>query len=83
MVVSTSIRLLSEYPYLREGTVVPEVAFVWEAVADESKLALLDILLDGVQEFCSVLRYQYCCLWKRRIKVFEGKRVWEGAENCF
>jgi hypothetical protein len=34
--------------YLREGTVVPEVALVREAVADETELALLDILLDGV-----------------------------------
>jgi hypothetical protein len=33
------------YSYLREGTVVPEVALVGEAIADESQLALLDILL--------------------------------------
>ena len=37
--------------YAREGTVVPEVAFVREAVADEAKLAFLDVLLDGVEEF--------------------------------
>lgn len=37
-------------PGLGEGTVVPEVALVGEAVADEAKLALLDILLDGVEE---------------------------------
>lgn len=36
--------------YLGEGTVVPEVALVGEAVADEAKLALLDVLLDGVKE---------------------------------
>ena len=36
-------------PYLREGAVVPEVAFVGEAVADIAKLALLDVLLDGVK----------------------------------
>jgi hypothetical protein len=36
-------------PYLGEGTVVPEVALVGEAVADVAKLALLDILLDGVE----------------------------------
>jgi hypothetical protein len=35
--------------YLGEGTVVPEVALVGEAVADEAQLALLDVLLDGVQ----------------------------------
>jgi hypothetical protein len=37
-------------PYLGEGTIVPQVALVGEAVADEAKLALLDVLLDGVQE---------------------------------
>lgn len=35
--------------YLWESTVVPEVALVWEAVADETKLALLDILFDWVE----------------------------------
>jgi hypothetical protein len=33
------------YSNLRESTVVPEITLVREAVADESKLALLDILL--------------------------------------
>lgn len=33
-----------------EGTVVPEVTLVGEAVSDVSKLALLDILLDRVEE---------------------------------
>jgi hypothetical protein len=37
-------------PSLGEGTVVPEVTLVGEAVSDVSKLALLDILLDGVEE---------------------------------
>jgi hypothetical protein len=37
--------------YSGEGTVVPEVALVGEAVADESKLSFLDVLLDGVEEF--------------------------------
>lgn len=36
--------------YLGEGTVVPQVALVGETVADVAELALLDILLDGVQE---------------------------------
>jgi hypothetical protein len=36
-------------PYLRESTVVPEVTLVREAIADEAKLALLDVLLDGVE----------------------------------
>lgn len=36
--------------YLGEGTVVPEVTLVGEAVADEPNLALLDVLLDGVEE---------------------------------
>lgn len=34
--------------HAREGTVVPEVALVGEAVADETQLALLGVLLDGV-----------------------------------
>jgi len=38
-------------PGLGEGTVVPEVTLVGEAVSDVSKLALLDVLLDGVEEF--------------------------------
>jgi hypothetical protein len=37
--------------YTREGTVVPEVTFVREAVADEAKFAFLDILLDRIEEF--------------------------------
>lgn len=37
--------------YLRKGTIVPEVALVRETVANVSKLALLDILLDRVKEF--------------------------------
>jgi hypothetical protein len=36
--------------YAREGTVVPEVTLVREAVADEAELALLGVLLDGVEE---------------------------------
>lgn len=35
--------------YLREGAVVPKVAFVGEAIADIAKFALLDVLFDGVQ----------------------------------
>jgi hypothetical protein len=35
--------------YLREGTVVPEVALVREAVPHKPELALLDVLLDGVE----------------------------------
>ena len=41
---------LEKLTYLGEGTVVPEVTLVGEAVADESKLALLDVLLNGVEE---------------------------------
>ena len=36
--------------YAGEGTVVPEVTLVGEAVADVAELALLHILLDGVEE---------------------------------
>lgn len=35
---------------LGEGTVVPQVTLVGEAVADVAKLALLDVLLDGVEK---------------------------------
>jgi hypothetical protein len=35
--------------YLREGSVVPEVALVGEAVPHEAQLALLDVLFDGVE----------------------------------
>jgi len=37
--------------YAREGTVVLEIAFVREAIADEAQFAFLDVLLDGVEEF--------------------------------
>ena len=33
-----------------ESTIVPEVALVREAVANESELALLDVLFDRIQE---------------------------------
>ena len=56
------------FPCLRKGTVVPEVAFVWEAVADESKLAFLRVLLDWVEWLIfrdlrtrSVLSHIYHC----------------------
>jgi hypothetical protein len=44
------VEVVREGPYLGEGTVVPEVALVREAVADVAKLALLDVLLDGVKK---------------------------------
>lgn len=37
--------------YLREGTIVPEVAVMREAIANISELALLDVLLDRVHWF--------------------------------
>ena len=50
---SISIGVLSDIgvasAYLREGTVVPQVALVGEAVAHEAELALLGVLLDGVE----------------------------------
>jgi hypothetical protein len=36
-------------PSLGESTVVPDVSVVRETVSNESELALLDILLDGVE----------------------------------
>lgn len=51
MVVSNYIRYSrSAGSYLREGAIVPEITLVWEAVADETKFALLDILLDRVEK---------------------------------
>jgi hypothetical protein len=35
--------------HLREGTVVPEIALVGEAISHKAELALLDILLNGVE----------------------------------
>ena len=36
--------------YSWKSTIVPEVTLVWEAVANKPELALLYILLDGVEE---------------------------------
>jgi hypothetical protein len=47
LVLSADVGLASSH--LREGTVVPEVALVGEAVAHVAELALLDVLLDGVE----------------------------------
>jgi hypothetical protein len=48
--VATTCLIARGWAYLGEGTVVPEVALVGEAVAHKAKLALLDVLLDGVEE---------------------------------
>jgi len=39
------------FAYLGESTIVPNVSVVGEAVADKAELALLDVLLDGVEGF--------------------------------
>jgi len=39
------------FPGFWESTIVPQVALVREAVANESELAFFDVLLDGIQEF--------------------------------
>lgn len=36
--------------YSWKGAIVPDIALVWEAVSNKSELALLDILLDRVEE---------------------------------
>ena len=36
------------YIYLRDGTIVPRVAMMWETITDKPQLALLDILFDGI-----------------------------------
>ena len=35
--------------YLREGAIVPDVAMVGEAVVHKAQIALLDVLLDGIE----------------------------------
>jgi len=42
-------RIAGRVTYLGEGAVVPEITLVREAVADEAELALLNVLLDGVE----------------------------------
>jgi len=37
------------FPYLGKSTIVPDVTLVGEAVADKAQLALLDVLLDGIE----------------------------------
>lgn len=48
------------FPCLGESTVVPEVALVGEAVANESQLALLGVLLDGVELLILGDLYEQC-----------------------
>lgn len=36
--------------YLGEGTIIPQISLVGEAVTNISQLSLLDVLLDGVEE---------------------------------
>ena len=43
--------LTGEISYLGKATIIPEVAFVGEAITDVAKLALLDVLFDGVHWF--------------------------------
>jgi len=45
------MRLAGVFPSLREGTIVPDVAVMGEAVANVSQPALLDILFDRVEGF--------------------------------
>ena len=53
--MSSVIDLYAPYStYSWECTIVPQVTFVREAVANESELALLHVLFDGIPE-CSAL----------------------------
>jgi hypothetical protein len=74
--------------HLWEGTVVPQVALVWEAVADETKLALLDVLLDGVeglllgdlykcQSMCSAVRLMCNVHWDMSSTIPFGIVMWK------
>ena len=49
--------------HLREGTVVPDVTVVGEAVADVTQTALLNVLLDGVEGllFGDLMACQHAC----------------------
>jgi len=49
------VRMVGVFPGLGEGTVVPNVTVVGEAVANEAQTTLLDVLLDGVE--CILLGY--------------------------
>ena len=40
-----------EISYLGKATIIPEVALVGKAIANVAKLALLNVLFDGVQRF--------------------------------
>ena len=55
-------------PGLGEAAVVPEVALVGEAVADEAQLALLGVLLDGVELLLlgDLLRWLACVFARDR-----------------
>jgi hypothetical protein len=54
--------------YLGEGTVVPEVTFVGEAVPHVAELSLLDVLLDGVELLLlgDLLRWLACVFARNR-----------------
>jgi len=45
------VRVVGVFPGLRESTVVPDVAVVGEAVANETQATLLNVLFDGVERF--------------------------------
>lgn len=51
--------------YTWECTIVPEITLVWEAVANKAKLALLDVLLDGVEEFLLANLQSHCLISTR------------------
>jgi hypothetical protein len=38
------------FPSLWEGSVIPEVTLVGEAITDKANLSLLDVLLDRIEE---------------------------------
>jgi len=44
-------RIRKQEGHLRESTVIPDIAVVREAVANEAQTALLDVLLDRVKGF--------------------------------
>jgi len=67
------VDVLGVFPGLGEGTVVPEISLVGEAVTDVTELSLLDVLLDGVE--CLLLRDLHLCVgppWNLNNHVEDG-----------
>lgn len=55
--LNTAVSVSEMFTNLRNGSIVPNVAFMWENIGNKPQLALLHILLNWVQEvFCCNLK---------------------------